>query len=409
MRRLPVSLLVLVLSFPLFAANVTVSCPGALGPGDFPSINAALATLDLTGPHSISVRGTCSEQVVLDGRDRLTISGGPGGPSIAGGSRAITVTGSRNIIIRNITLRASGSIVSIAEQSSVKLQGLLIESTSSGNGIGIEAFGGSRVALGDGSSTGFVTIRNARIGALLDGVDAVMNGFVTVENNAAEGVNVEFGRLVILGQRPATGGQPPQGGVNIIRNNGSHGVVAHGGANVDFSRDNLVQNNASNGVFVFDGGLAGLGGQQFPDGVKSGTIIENNGRGGLVALFNSQIRMAGWGVIRNNGGADPALQAGVTATHSSTIAISSAEITGTTGPGIIADSGSTVRLGFVSINGSSEEAVRVLHGSVLELLSGGNVIPANGGGKSIVCDGTAIVFGDLGGIAPFECDKATKK
>ena len=57
----------------LHATNVTVDCTGA--PATFTSINAAMATLDVTGPHTITVIGTCTENVNVSGRDRLTIQG----------------------------------------------------------------------------------------------------------------------------------------------------------------------------------------------------------------------------------------------------------------------------------------------------------------------------------------------
>ena len=43
------------------AADVTVNCPPFTG-GDYPSIQAALDALDLVGPHTITVKGTCQER-----------------------------------------------------------------------------------------------------------------------------------------------------------------------------------------------------------------------------------------------------------------------------------------------------------------------------------------------------------
>ena len=59
-----------------FAAGAVVDCTGAT-PGAFTSINAALASLPAAGPNSISVVGTCHENVVFIGRSDLTIFGNP--------------------------------------------------------------------------------------------------------------------------------------------------------------------------------------------------------------------------------------------------------------------------------------------------------------------------------------------
>ena len=52
-------------------------CPGG-GPGVYPSINAALSALDSQGPNSITVAGTCTENIYLDKRERLVIQAAPG-------------------------------------------------------------------------------------------------------------------------------------------------------------------------------------------------------------------------------------------------------------------------------------------------------------------------------------------
>jgi len=60
---------ILVTSFLLpaaaHAANATVGCPGGSG-GTYPSITAALSTLDPHGPNTITVSGTCVENIFID-------------------------------------------------------------------------------------------------------------------------------------------------------------------------------------------------------------------------------------------------------------------------------------------------------------------------------------------------------
>jgi hypothetical protein len=59
------------------AANLTVICPGG-GPGAYPSISAALSTLDPHGPNTITVSGTCVENIFIDKHERLFIQSAPG-------------------------------------------------------------------------------------------------------------------------------------------------------------------------------------------------------------------------------------------------------------------------------------------------------------------------------------------
>src|SRR5713226_7050483 len=59
------------------AANATVDCSGAT-PGAFTSITAALNALDFEGPNSITVTGTCTENLSVDNRERLNIQAAAG-------------------------------------------------------------------------------------------------------------------------------------------------------------------------------------------------------------------------------------------------------------------------------------------------------------------------------------------
>ena len=69
--RIASAFFLLFLTATSYAAAVTVGCPGG-SPGDYPSINAALAALDFVGPHTVTVSGTCTETVVLTDRERIT-------------------------------------------------------------------------------------------------------------------------------------------------------------------------------------------------------------------------------------------------------------------------------------------------------------------------------------------------
>jgi hypothetical protein len=205
---------------------------------------------------------------------------------------------------------------------------------------------------------------------------------VTIENGPISGLGVDAGRVSLFGQRPTT---PPAGGPNVIRNNFNGIAVANGGV-VVMDNVNRVENNAASGMLLL-GGHATVNGGSLPDGTQYGTTFQGNQRNAVSVLENSQ--------FRSNG-----------ATHSSVVALTGGEISGSIGPGISADSASTVRLSGTFITGNSEEGIRLRHGAVLESLAG-TTVPANGNG-SVTCDATAIAFGDFTGIAPFDCDKKDK-
>src|SRR5438309_5029312 len=96
-----------------FAAGAVVDCSGAT-PGAFTTITAALASLPAAGPNSISVTGTCHENVIMFGRTDLTIFGNPTATVVPGNANGhlLAIFGSQRIGIQNITFDGGrGAIV----------------------------------------------------------------------------------------------------------------------------------------------------------------------------------------------------------------------------------------------------------------------------------------------------------
>ncbi|HEX2061399.1 MAG TPA: hypothetical protein VHK90_11710, partial [Thermoanaerobaculia bacterium] len=235
----------------------------------------------------------------------------------------------------------------------------------------------------------FVTLRNSRAGMRCVQCSAFFPGHLTIENNTFDGLVVNSGRVGIFGAQA-----PLPGGLNVIRNNGGNGISVSNGGLVDLGRENHIQNNGLSGIILTNGGIANINGP---------TIIEGHPRTGIAVLMSSKLHTIG-AKIRNNGVATDEFRTGVSGTHNSLVWMSNSEITGTTGRGMTIDSGATARLDNMMFSGNTELNVRVATGGIFESI-GGNTIPAT----SIVCDATAIVFGNLTGIAGFECEKATKK
>src|SRR5215470_19510053 len=117
-----------------FAAGAVVDCSGAT-PGAFTTITAALASLPAAGPNSISVVGTCHENVVFFGRTDLTIFGNPTATVVPGNANGhlLAINNSQRINIQGLTFDGGrGAIVD--ENSSVNLDTVTIQNST---GIGL--------------------------------------------------------------------------------------------------------------------------------------------------------------------------------------------------------------------------------------------------------------------------------
>jgi hypothetical protein len=83
------------------AADVNVNC-NAKG-----SIQAALASLSLYGPNTITIHGTCTEYVDIQQFDHLTIVGKNNAAIVAPSNSTYTlnIRSSRDVVLRNLTVR----------------------------------------------------------------------------------------------------------------------------------------------------------------------------------------------------------------------------------------------------------------------------------------------------------------
>src|SRR5262249_31035681 len=112
LKLLAVAVCLVLLSGAAFAAGAVVDCSGAT-PGAFTSINAALASLPAAGPNSISVVGTCHENVVFIGRTDLTIFGNPSATVVPGNANGhlLVVTASQRVGIQNMTFDGAHGVI----------------------------------------------------------------------------------------------------------------------------------------------------------------------------------------------------------------------------------------------------------------------------------------------------------
>lgn len=381
MRRLVFFAALLLFASTALAASVTVGCPGGT-PGTYPSINAALAALDNQGPHTITVSGNCNESVLLDQRERLTIQG----PATVTGTApfGIQILNSGNIVLRSLTVSAPQTAITVGNKSAASISGV----TAQGGFNALDIFGGATVNVGGSAAADAVLLHNSTNGMRMEGSVVFMPARVTIENNSSAGIVIDSGRLET---------SAPAAGPIVIRNN-FVGINVQNGGFVQLGRSNLIQNNASNGILIFSGAILHLNG--FGSEV---TTIEGNPRSGVGVLFNSTFRSNGPNIIRNNGSPTDEFRSGISANHNSMVWFGGGQLINNTGRGILADSGTTVRIDNATVTGNSEVGIELKHGAILESIVGNTVSD-----PSVTCDATVITFGDFTGFAPFECARKDK-
>ncbi len=388
--RIRLAVLSLFVSTALHATNLTVDCTGA--PATFTSVNAAMNTLDVTGPHTITVIGTCTENVSISGRDRLTIQGSNVTPSgihaATPAGPAVDVVRAHGITLRTLTLSAGNRTLSAHNQSELTLQGITIENAT---GSGLTILDETLVTLGGNLAAQAVLVHNNFIGITIDNGSLVSNGLLTVENNTLTGIDVDAGSLVLLGQRPG-----PSGGMNVIHANGGNGIAAHARSKLEINAKNSIDGNTLNAILVFDGATLDLSGQP-----GFGPIVANNLRGGVAAIFNAAMHI-GNATIQNNGSAGNPLSSGVTSETNATARVDTSTITGTAGPGIIVGTGGLLRLTSTNVSGNTAEPILLRTGAIAELFAGNTL--DGPGNNAVSCDTTVILTGE-GANVPTDCKK----
>lgn len=356
----PLSILAMVtlglFTLPLHAA--VVDCSGAT-PG-FTTITTALLSLPATGPQTISVSGTCHENVVVR-RDDLTIEGNPTATIQPPSGRAVQLWRSEGVILRHLTISGGNFGVYAQYNSDLTLEDVTIE--NAGTGLVVDTLS---TATAGGGATRAVLIHNNNYGVILDHADFEANGYVTIENNNA-GMDAETSRVGFIGTV----------GPNYVRNSVFTGITAHGNSDLDLRGTNGITGNGVNGILVFESSSADIIGP---------TTIDGNGRSGIAYIFNSSGRVSS-ATVTNNGTAGDPLSSGVTASNNASVIVSGTTISNTAGPAIIVDSGGMGRLSSTTISGGSAEPVRLATGAVLEVQDGNSIT------GTATCDDSVVLFG----------------
>jgi len=349
-------------ALPVHAANVTVGCPGGSG-GAYPSITAALNAIGQTGPSTITVTGTCLENVSLNNARSITIVAGPGGANIVEptDNDAFDVSLSQDIFLVNLDIRTTGPDaggVVITDGSEVHINGCNIHDNQS---VGVNADTGSRVFL---------------------------NGTTIQHNNPNDGLDVfDNSKADLRGTTIHNNGDPVLGnaGVFVARNSL---IIFHG--------TNSILNNANVGIVgrnlsnvIFGGGV---------------TTIAGNPTNGIALQEGSHLQINGTPVIQGNGTACPTDPScgGIFANENSTVTLNAGTIISyNLGSGISAQQGSNVRLLGATVQNNTGDGVHLQWISIGDFLPG-NTITGNGG-ASVFCDERSLALGDLSALTRVRC------
>ncbi len=377
------------LALPARAADVTVGCPGGSG-GTYPSIGAALAALPSNGPNSITVTGTCNENVSISDMRSLVIIAGAGGAKIVQpqDSNTFDIVRSQNVTLRNLeivgvpgsTVDSAGAGVFITEASDVRI----IECDIHGN----EASGVAET----NNSVLFLRNTNIHNNTPGDGLDVSVSSTAdvrgtTIQNNGCTGLAACF---------------------NF--NGGGVGVFVTRNSAVSLRRNTVIQNNGDIGIWAR---LLSTVGLDFgpPNTV---TTVQGHNIVGLYIQEGAHLQVNGAALIQGNGGGcppeTPIACGGIFATENATLEFPGfGTISGNHGAGISVEQGANLHLGGgVTVSNNTGDGVhirRISIGDFTAIPGSGNpnnTITGNGG-ASIFCDERSLAIGNLRAFSNVRC------
>ena len=359
-RTILVSLIVVVFLLAFAVADdssITVDCNKGQ------SLNHALAKLDKHTPVTVSVKGTCTEYVLIDGVDNLTVKGLPGAtiqqpatnpPSIlpyvlsVRASRCITLSGfsvhslptvfagigigggSTDVVVQNVLTDGSSGVVA-QEASQIYLVNVTVNITSGYAAIWV--FDKSDVHIVGG-------LLHRPADSNFDAGLVVGSGHVTIQGMT----NRDMQQGMVIGGR---------GSVDLIN-------PKHSAAGADVIIDNSAGTNF-NGAIVSDSSSLNLGAR---------LLINNAGQTGGYSTG---------GVFVTNGST---LNAG-----------SNLVVSGSLGQGVIVSNGSHAQFAGSNITGNAHGGLVVVNMSTAGVDSNNPLTVVSGNGTDLFCDSKSQIAG----------------
>jgi hypothetical protein len=356
-------------------AQFQVDCSGA-NPNAYPSINAALNN---AGPGAfILVTGTCNESVVLWGRNGLNLGAYNGQTATINGN--ITINNSQNVFLFgfNVT-NAGGDGIDVGSSRGINLDSCN-SSGNAGDGLNVGGLsdvtisaqgtfdhnGNAGLAIGGGSAVnayawgGKLNIsNNTGPGIFIGSAQFATFGNTTISNNTVGGFSSGYG-VDLRGAGKAQFGAIY--GPNVLTGNQSGGAWLQENSEISFwfgGQQNIIQGNGPVGV------LAGLGSQVT---FFNSAQISGHSSAAVDLYANSQAYFFGANTVQGNGSSTDARSAGIVVDGNSEAFLRGGQISGNTGPALLALVNSSVDFAGVSFSGN---------------------------GRVISCDSSSVMVSDL--------------
>jgi hypothetical protein len=411
--------------------SVNVDCSGS-NPQAFHSINAALNTLSLVGPNTITVSGTCHENVALLQRDRLTIQTVAGHFATIENTAtppAITlyIAGSHNIVLNNLIIEGGAPALYVSNSSSATLVQNCTVQNSMADGLDIDMQSeltiqnstiknnaAEGVFISNGSQLTLATYPAQRIritgngfggggngggGLEIDGSQVQLNfGVLTVDGNAGAGISMDGGRLQFYGGNADSPGR--------IENNNT-GITMNDAASATLWGAFNIHNNGSTGILVSGSSSITLLSTVDSHGQNAATTIDGHSTIGLALSQSSSAQIYGAHVISKNGSAsaNPGSSGGISLEGSSLTIGGGTHVSSNVGPGIRLAVKDDLIMFDMSVSENTEEGVLETN-----LSGGGFYMPltfSGNGGGSVLCDNSSVAFGDAASIPGVDCKNIT--
>jgi hypothetical protein len=364
------------------ATDLFVDCTGSIS-GVGTSLQAAIDSLDLVGPHTIYLLGgPCVENIWISDRQRLTITAEGIGvfiDSAAGqGGTAMYIGNSTGIRLVQIGFINGNVGLAIDRASEVTLEGCTV---GGGNRGGIGVYENSSLYLASSLVTD-----NSRNGIAVDNSTILIDAGNTIQNNGRNG-------LVFWA---AHGGIWGYTGAPVVFQGNANGVTLNNGSALEAYGPVNIQNNTI-GMQVLNGAsLVMFGDADNPISITGNSWLGINTDGGFVQL-------SGGIHVTNNGFGMQPLHAGVRVDDNTFLYASDAEISGNYGPGIDAMNAGVIDLAASVVSNNRGDGIHLIgNSSVLFYPPNDNVVSGNGG-LAVKCDGSSVFSGDHGGVAPVAC------
>jgi hypothetical protein len=237
------------------AANLTVNCDKK------EKIHKAvklLADSNPQGPNTVTVLGSCKENILIQSMDRLTLITKKGASITdrSNGSLAVVdIEDSHSVTLQGFTINAGGAGVACGTASVCYLTGNTIQ----GGGLGVGMDGGSHAFLESN------VIQNSFRGAFVSDGSQMFSSNDVFQGNADKGVIAIFGAYFEASNSSflnnAVGIEAGGAGVHLnggtISGNGGNGMTLVGGASAAFQGPTITGNGGV-GVHLEDGSFAGF-------------------------------------------------------------------------------------------------------------------------------------------------------